>query len=67
MRTRKNRVYVHLTDKELKQLNAIIRFSKDELRRFFPGGYSSKQMSDAIIKMLEARQRARENKGGDAR
>lgn len=44
-----------------------ISFSKDELRRFFPGGYSSKQMSDAIIKMLEARQRARENKGGDAR
>ena len=24
MRTRKNRVYVHLTDKELKQLNAIV-------------------------------------------
>lgn len=59
-------VYKVMSEEKANQKEHI-RFSKDELRRFFPGGYSSKQMSDAIIKMLEARQRARENKGGDAR
>lgn len=59
-------VYKAMSEEKANQKEHI-RFSKDELRRFFPGGYSSKQMSDAIIKMLEARQRARENKGSDAR
>lgn len=59
-------VYKVMSEEKANQKEHI-RFSKDELRRFFPGGYSSKQMSDAIIKMLEARQRVRENKGGDAR
>ena len=59
-------VYKVMSEEKANQKEHI-RFNKDELRRFFPGGYSSKQMSDAIIKMLEARQRARENKGGDAR
>lgn len=61
-----NEIYKVLAEEKANQKEHI-RFSKDELSRFFPGGYSSKQMSDAIIKMLEARQRARENKGGDAR
>lgn len=61
-----NEIYKVLAEEKANQKEHI-RFSKDELRRFFPGGYSSKQMSDAIIKMLETRQRARENKGGDAR
>lgn len=59
-------VYKVMSEEKANQKEHI-RFSKEELRRFFPGGYSSKQMSDAIIKMLEARQRSRENKGGDAR
>lgn len=59
-------VYKVMSEEKANQKEHI-RFSKDELRRFFPGGYSSKQMSDAIIKMLETRQRARENRGGDAR
>lgn len=59
-------VYKVMSEEKANQKEHI-RFSKDELRRFFPGGYSSKQMSDAIIKMLEARQRVRENRGGDAR
>ena len=61
-----NEIYKVLAEEKANQKEHI-RFSKDELRRFFPGGYSSKQMSDAIIKMLEARQRSRENRGGDAR
>lgn len=61
-----NEIYKVLAEEKANQKEHI-RFCKDELRRFFPGGYSSKQMSDAIIKMLEARQRARENKGGNAR
>lgn len=61
-----NEIYKVLAEEKANQKENI-RFCKDELRRFFPGGYSSKQMSDAIIKMLEARQRARENKGGNAR
>ena len=59
-------VYKVMSEEKANQKEHI-RFSKDELRRFFPGSYSSKQMSDAIIKMLESRQRARENSGGDAR
>lgn len=61
-----NEIYKVLAEEKANQKEHI-RFSKDELRRFFPGDYSSKQMSDAIIKMLEARQRVRENRGGDAR
>ena len=37
-----------------------IKFSGDDLRKFFPKSYSEKEIHDEILKLLEARQRKRE-------
>ena len=42
-----------------KQPSRAVSFKADELREFFPAGYSAEQIKDAIIGMLEARQRSR--------
>lgn len=38
-----------------------LRFSTERLEKYFPKGYSVQQMEDAIIKLLEERQRKKQN------
>ena len=42
-----------------KQPSRTVSFKADELRDFFPAGYTAEQIKDAIIGMLESRQRSR--------
>ncbi len=38
-----------------------LRFSTERLEKYFPKGYSTQQMEDTIIKLLEERQRKKQN------
>lgn len=59
-------VYKVMSEEKANQKEKV-KIPIERLQKYFPRSYTTAQIEDAIIKMLEARQRARENKGGDAR
>jgi len=44
-----------------------IKLKKDNIKRFFPKGYTAQQMENTILKLLEEWQRRRERNRNDAR
>lgn len=53
-------IYAVMSEEKANQKQQI-RFSTDRLEKYFPKGYSSKQMEDAIIKLLDERQRKKQS------
>lgn len=53
-------IYVVMSEEKANQ-KPQLRFSTERLEKYFPKGYSVQQMEDVIIKLLEERQRKKQN------
>lgn len=61
-----NEIYKVLAEEKANQKEKV-KIPIERLQKYFPRSYTAAQIEDAIIKILNARQKAKENKGGDAR
>jgi len=59
-------IFAIMTEEKPNQKEQI-KLKADNIRNFFPKGYTARQMEDTILKLLADWQRKREQKNRDAR